>query len=157
MKEIKLTKGKVTIVDNDMFDYLNQWKWFFNGTYAARNIRTINGHRRRKTYFMHHLILQPPNGMDIDHINRNPLDNRLCNLRICTRSQNRINSKIRTDNKSGVTGVDWCKLNKKWQARIEKDGKRIHLGRYDNLEDAKNAYNEKAKELYGEFILVNES
>jgi hypothetical protein len=149
MKEINITKGKMVLVDDEDYDYLNQWKWFFNGDYAARNININNGKRKRKTYFMHHAILQPPIGMDIDHINRNKLDNRRNNLRICTRSQNRINSKIRTDNKSGKSGVNWRTREHKWQARICKNGIRYYLGLHDRLEDAINAYDNKFKELYG--------
>jgi hypothetical protein len=89
-----------------------------------------------------------PSGV-IDHKDRNPRNNRLDNLREASSSQNAFNSKIHSNNKSGATGVSWRGV--KWEARIGKDYKLIHIGTFDSFEDAKEAYDRKAKELFREF------
>jgi hypothetical protein len=85
----------------------------------------------------------------IDHINRIKVDNKISNLRVVTRSENlqNIYKATKKNKTSGVLGVSWFKRDKKWQAEIQKNKKRIYLGRYDSLEDAKNAYLE-AKKIY---------
>jgi hypothetical protein len=151
-KEIALTHEKVAIVDDDDYERLNQWKWSANELYALRYSRKgCNG----ETIFMHKVILNSPDGMEVDHINRNGLDNRKCNLRICNHSQNEANKGLRRDNTSGVKGVYWNKRYSKWHARIRLNNGRIHIGYYDNIEDATDAYQSKSKELFGEFAEIN--
>lgn len=100
---------------------------------------------------MHRLILGLTNpDIKVDHINRNPLDNRKSNLRICTSQENNCNTPPRH---SGYKGVQ--KDYNRWVARITKDGKQITIGRFDTSEEAALAYNEKAKELFGEFAYLN--
>ena len=110
--------------------------------------------KKHKGYFMHRVILNPPEGMDTDHINRNPLDNRRCNLRISTRTQNNANSKLRVNNTSGRKGVSWDKYRCIWSASIRIHGKTIHLGRFNELEQAANAYSEKARVLFGVYARI---
>ena len=87
-----------------------------------------------------------------DHINRNELDNRSCNLRPCTQQENARNKSIRSDNTSGITGVDWSKNRQKWRVRIYNDqGKEILVGYFDNLDEAANARLEAEKRYYKEF------
>jgi len=103
--------------------------------------------------------MSPSNGMQIDHINGDPTDNRKCNLRECTQSQNNANSKIRSDNTSGYKGVILDKRAVKkgyrnvWLARIRPQGKLIHIGAFETRKQAYRAYCEKAKEYYGEFFI----
>lgn len=73
---------------------------------------------------------------DLDHINHNPSDNRLCNLREVTHRENHMNKAKRKANTSGVTGVCWCKDRNKWMAQISIDGKNNYLGYFDELECA---------------------
>ena len=154
-KEIKLTQGKVAIVDDEDFEYLSHWKWHIIGEYAGRSSqRNVEG--KRMAILMHRIILKPPDGMDTDHINHNKLDNRKCNLRICTRSQNVANGFTRSDNKTGIKGVHWHKGVNKWIAEICINGKNQHIGVYKNKDDAANAYTIKAKELFGEFAYSGE-
>jgi hypothetical protein len=87
-----------------------------------------------------------PNG-DVDHINGDRQDNRICNLRNVTRSENCMNSSISKRNKSGVLGVCWTSRERKWLAQIQHNGKNIHIGSFDVLEDAKAARLNKEKEL----------
>ena len=88
---------------------------------------------------------------EIDHINRDRLDNRMSNLRMATRSQNSMNKGRRSDNKSGVTGVTWHKGSQKWRAVCHMNGKQIQVGMFDSIEEAAKAYAEAAEKLHGEF------
>jgi HNH endonuclease len=87
----------------------------------------------------------------IDHRNGNPSDNRWVNLRLATQSQNKANSGAYRNSKSGVKGVSWNKLARKWNSAIQVDGKQIHLGRFEKIEDALAAYQIAAKGNFGEF------
>lgn len=80
----------------------------------------INGKYKNKTIKLHRFITNCPKGLVVDHINRNPADNRRCNLRICTQFEN---NKNRSNNTSGITGVTWRSRSKKWRATIMKNGK----------------------------------
>lgn len=93
----------------------------------------------------------PP--QEIDHINLDPTDNRLVNLRLATSSQNNANQGIRSDNKSGFKGVSWDKFNRKWLVRIRvpNGGPYLNLGRFSDPIEASLKYQAKAVELYGEF------
>src|SRR2546423_13815911 len=98
MKIINLTKGKEALVDDELFDYLNQWKWYCDGRYAKRE----QGRKNRVRFYMHHMIIGCPiNKMVTDHINGNKLDNRRDNLRICTESTNNRNRPVQANSKSG--------------------------------------------------------
>jgi hypothetical protein len=148
MKIIELTKGKVAIVDDDDYNELSKYKWQYT---------TFTGHeyaRRAVNYTsqnMHRFIMNPPNGMEVDHINGNGLDNRRCNLRICTPTQNQWNSKTPITNTSGYKCVIWEPKLNKWRVRIRKDGKRYTIGYYKNIEDAHKAQVEYSIKLHGEF------
>ncbi|WP_283648054.1 HNH endonuclease signature motif containing protein [Hafnia paralvei] len=88
---------------------------------------------------------------EIDHINRNKLDNRIDNLRLCNISQNAHNTKIRSDNHSGIRGVSWSKALKKWHARINVNKKFYHIGYFNNKEDAAREYKRYSQHLMGDF------
>ena len=84
----------------------------------------------------------------IDHINRNRLDNRIVNLREATDAENRQNMSLSVTNKSGVKGVSWDKQRKKWYAKITHNYKQISLGMFDDIKDAANAYAEEKQRLH---------
>jgi len=133
MAEIRLSCGKYAIVDEDDFEYINQWKWYVsNKGYAVRKPRSI----RPKTIFMHRIINNTPDGYQTDHINRDKLDNRKSNLRTLNNQRNHFNMPILKNNKSGVTGVSWSKERNKWFTSIVFNGKMIALGRYSSFEEA---------------------
>jgi hypothetical protein len=88
---------------------------------------------------------------EIDHINRDRLDNRIENLRLAGRKENMRNTKRRTDNTSGVKGVYWSRQRNKWIAQIHVAGKHIHLGVYTCKEKARKAYEIAAENIHGEF------
>lgn len=154
MKKIKLTQGKVALVDDEDFEELNKHKWFiYSIGYAARYIR-INK-TKRKMISMHRIIMGRPAGMEVDHINHNILDNRKKNLRIVTHGQNMYNMKLSKSNTSGYKGVSWSKTAKKWSGLIQVNNKSIWLGNFKIKEDAAMAYNEAARKYHGEFAKLN--
>lgn len=110
---------------------------------------------KRKAIYMHLEIMSVPDGMEVDHINGNGLDNRRENLRLCTRAQNRMNSVKRIGKSSTFNGVYWHKNCRKWRASLKLDGKEIHIGYFNTELDAAEAYDEKAFELFGEFAKPN--
>jgi hypothetical protein len=157
MKTIPLTQGKVAIVDDEDYDELNQYKWYANNEhgcwYAKRNI--YNSETQKQTVIRMHCQIMGFPDKDIDHINRNGLDNRRCNLRLCSDSQNLANAKIQRNNTSGFRGVTYHIGHKKWVAAIVYLQKKISLGDFDTPEEASKTRDEKALELFGEFANLN--
>ena len=148
-----LSRGAYAIVDTELLRLLNLHRWSlmidrFGSRYARR-------FEKGRTIYMHREIMDSPNGMEIDHINGNGLDNRKINLRVCTRSQNRQNSRKRTAKSSPFKGVDWYKRDLKWRARIKIKGLEIYLGVFESEIEAAEAYDKKAIELFGEFANTN--
>jgi len=148
MKEIPLTQGKVTLVDDDDFEYLNQWKW-----YCSSNNYALRG--APKHIRMHRVIMRTPAGVFVDHINHNKLDNRKENLRNCTKAENCRNQLLFSSNTSGYKGVYFNKWNNKWMAQLRCFGEHRHLGYFSNPEDAARAYDKEAIKKFGEFALLN--
>lgn len=149
MKKIELTQGKFTIVDDEDFEFLNQWKWtvFCNKVpfYAYRQ-----GPRpKRELILMHRLLLKCPKNKIIDHINGDGLDNRKENLRIVTHHQNLINHGVSKRNKSGFSGVRF--YENRWQASITFNKKYMLLGRFKNLLDAVKARKKAEKKYFGKY------
>jgi hypothetical protein len=154
MKTINLTQNKVILVDDEDYDFLNQWKWYFNNGYA---IRLIWNHKSKKIehIYMHRVILNTGIGMDTDHLNHNGLDNRKANLRVATRSQNQANRVISKNNTSGYKGVIWNKQKNKWQAQIKINRKLKVLGFYQSSKNAALAYNIATVGYFGKFSKTN--
>ena len=137
MKKIKLTQGKVSLVDNSDYEYVNQFKWHYHHAgYANRNY-LVNGKTKHDS--IHRMLMNPPRGMHTDHINRNPLDNRRNNLRIVTNSINQYNRKSTNKGYS----YDGRIKNKPWRARIRRNGKDYHIGYFKTAKQARLAYLEE--------------
>ncbi len=92
----------------------------------------------------------------VDHINQIKNDNAWENLRACTQSQNQGNAGTRRDNTSGYKGVSWHKRRNKWMAAMKVEGKSIHLGYFEDLNEAARAYNQAALKYFGEYAYLNE-
>ena len=109
----------------------------------------------KKRYLSHRLVWLYVYGYfpkyDIDHINNNPSDNRLCNLREATTPQNQHNVKMMKTNTSGIKGVCFDKNRNKWMAQLQVNNKRIRLGRFDNLDDAKLAIENARIKYHGKY------
>lgn len=158
MKKIPLTQGKFALVDDEDFEYLNQWKWFAHkrgsGYYATRK-------EKNKQISMHRQIMSVNDiSVLIDHRDRNSLNNQRNNLRTASRSQNNANTISRKNSYSKYLGVSLFRKTKagkgKWRASIGKDKKIYHLGYFKTEQQAAIAYNKKALELHGEFANLNQ-
>ena len=159
MKKIPLTRGKFTLVDDEDYSFLMQWKWqCAAGGYAIRTEYSKNefGKRVQKTIWMHRVILKTPNGMSTDHIDCDKLNNQKSNLRYCTHGENMMNFSIKRNNTSGFKGVHWDKRERKWVARIGVNGKKKLIGYFSCKIQAAKAYNEFAKVHFGEFAKLNQ-
>jgi hypothetical protein len=138
-----------TLVDDEDYEMLNKYRW----SCSRRHPRTrADG----KWLSMHRLIMGLENGDKklIDHRDRNPLNNQKENLRICPSLACNLGNSWNKNNSSGYKGV--TREGNRWRAQIGINGKTRYIGSYDTKEDAALAYNEKAKELWGEFALLNE-
>lgn len=140
MKKIPLTQGLFALVDDEDFDWLNQWKWYAqksaNTFYAVRNSKRVNG--KREQIRMHVEILGKKEGFMADHLNGAGLDNQRYNLRHVTRRQNAQNR--HHDRSSKYPGVSWRKDERKWESRIWVGTKRKRLGLFTNEAEAAQAY-----------------
>lgn len=152
-KEIKLTNGKVAIVDDEDFEYINQYKW---RAHLARGKWYADNNSRFGIFqSMHRLILNAPDGVLVDHINGDGLDNRRENLRLCTSFENARNTKISKANTTGFKGVSKNKRNGKYRAYIMINKVQIFLGVYETALAAAEAYNGAATRLFGNFAWLN--
>ena len=156
MKQIPLANNKgFALIDDEDFGEISKHKWHLltrcHNFYAITGLKINN---RITTRSMHRILLEAKKGQMIDHINHNGLDNRRSNLRFCTSSQNQMNS-ISRIGKSKYKGIFWNKQYGKWAAEIFLNGKVHRLGRYNSEIEAAEAYDEKAKELFGEFAEPN--
>lgn len=142
MKEIKLSQGLVALVDDEDFEWLNQWKWCakqsYNTFYAERRLSAVNG--KRELIKLHHVIIgKPPKGFETDHENGNGLDNQRQNLRFVTNRQNQQN-RTHQNSSSQYPGVGWTERDQRWRARIVINGKEKGLGYFRSEVKAFAAY-----------------
>lgn len=144
---IPLTKGYNAIVDDQDYEYLMQWKWYYDIGYAARKPSTGK-------IWMHRLLCVT--NQQVDHIDGNRLNNRRNNLRSISIQDNKKNRFKSNLNTSGYKGVSWSKSANKWLAQIQCDGQHYYIGIFKYKEDAAEAYNEKALELFGKYAKLNE-
>ncbi len=151
---IPLSQGLYALVDGKNYEWLMQWKWFLHKGHSTDYARR-HGIPRGKKIYMHRQIMNPPKGILIDHKNDTGLDNRESNLRECNSSQNIANSRGRKKKTSLFKGVSWNKRDCKWEAFIGYNKKKIRLGMFAQEKDAAKAYDNKAKELYGDFARKN--
>lgn len=156
---LNLNNGKSVLIDKQDLQIISEYNWWVgSGGYAVSEKslgKQPNGKYGRKTILMHRLLLDAPNGLDVDHKNGNKLDNRRSNIRLATRSQNITNTKNRVRNKQllprGISFNPSKHGKQPYMARISMMGKSYFLGNFYILEDAVKAYTDKRKELYGEF------
>lgn len=154
MKKIELGNGMTTMVDDEDFEMLSRHRWYArkdrNIWYAVRS--TSNNVKFR----MHRIIANAPNGILIDHINGDGLDNRKINLRFATNSQNQMNRKTSTSS-CGFKGVVFCKnkISKPWKSQIVINKSYCFLGYYHTCNEAAMAYDFAAITLFGERSSTN--
>lgn len=161
----------VAIVDDDdahfFLESLSPWRaqprMAIDGTIYRyylkrdRKIAAMRGGGEVEYVAFHRLILSAPDDMHVDHINGDGLDNRRCNLRLVTRSQNLANQRrVRANKSSRFKGVSWSRTHAKWVASICVDNKQTILGRFDDEVVAAVRYNAAAVQSFGEFAFLNE-
>lgn len=151
---IELTQGHLAIVDADDYEELSKFKWSVmdksNTFYAKRGQPG-----RTAAMLMHRQIMKAVDGVLVDHVNGNGLDNRKCNLRFCTPQQNAFNTK-RFPNKKSSRFKGVYKRDNRWQVNICFGGKLKYVGFFRTEVEAAIAYNEAAKKYHGEFARLNE-
>ena len=138
MKKIKLTQGQYALVDDDDFEWLNQWKWYARWSKRTQSfyaIRREKALKKRRTVYMHRQILGLKHGdkHQGDHIHHKTLDNRRSQLRIVNSQQNNFNRR-------GVDGYYFHKDKGKFEAEIRIGQKKIYLGNYPTAKQARTAY-----------------
>ncbi|HEY1248828.1 MAG TPA: HNH endonuclease [Nitrososphaera sp.] len=150
--EIPLTQGKVAIIDDEDYDLISQYKWcaHWNGTrwYA---ISATGGHRVR----MHRLLIDVPEGYEVDHINGDSLDNRKQNLRVVTRAKNLQNREANKNSTSKYIGVYLESGTGKFRAALKKNGITYRGGRYKTEEEAAKARDILALQHFGQDCKLN--
>ncbi len=152
MKTVVLTQGFYASVDDEDYEWLNQFKWFYHNGYAKRTVN--DEHVRMHDAIAEHHGLVFAVG-ELDHKDRNKINNQKSNFRSATPSQQQVNKDRIVTNKSGYIGVCWHKRDKKWAASISYSGKRIHLGNFMDKVAAAKAYDAAAVRYFGEFAMLN--
>ncbi len=157
--EISMTQNYKVILDYEDYDKIKIYNWIPQKSGTSKKIYASCKPENNKTILMHRLILGIDDNTYVDHINYNGLDNRKSNLRLCSHSQNLIHAeKMRRKwncksqyPQSKYKGVSWQNHISKWRARISTE----YIGVFNNQEDAAKAYNKRAKEIYGDFAVLN--
>jgi hypothetical protein len=155
--EIRLNEGKVAIIDREDLEMIAKYNWNAQCRRHTCYAYTAIG---RAVVGMHRYIMGARRGQVVDHINGDGLDNRRSNLRFATASQNRMNSsKSRSQSTTSIyKGVYYekgGKRKKRWRGRIDIGGKKTHLGRFLTEAEAAKAYDNAAREHFGEFAKLN--
>jgi hypothetical protein len=151
MKPIPLSQGKVAWVDDADYAEISRFRWYYlKAGYALRNGSIRRGEKRGPVY-LHRHIMQPAEGMEVDHINGDRLLNTRANLRVVTHGQNMMNKGANSTNPIGHKGIYWEEKRQRWTARIGIHGKLVHVGRFRQLSDAVAARTAAIPLYHGEF------
>lgn len=158
MKHIKLNQGHLVRVDDEDYEELKEIPWYIikyrNKNYAIGEMRSSKGIDLVRMH-RHILGLKSKDGKIVDHINGDGLDNRRENLRLCSLSQNRMNSRPRIVRTSKYKGLTFIKSTGRWQVRITDKGRRLSLGCFKCEDAAATVYNLAALKYHGEFAWLN--
>lgn len=150
--KLPMSNGSYVLIDEDMFDVLSKYNW--NERKSSKDHTSYAS--TRDNVKMHRLIMGLKVGDKrlVDHINHNGLDNRRCNLRVCTNAENTRNARPSKNATSKYKGVSVSKCNT-YVSRIRVDGKLIQLGTFKSELEAAEKYDVAAKKYFGEFAYLN--
>jgi hypothetical protein len=146
---VELSRGQWALIDREDADRVGLHNWCVN-TPAAGRAYAIS-----QSLYLHRFVVSVGVGLDVDHKNRNGLDNRKSNLRPATRSQNCANMGTRRASTGGAKGVTWSKQKLKWKAYIGINGEKLHLGYFETRAEGERAYLAAAQRYFGEFARVS--
>jgi len=148
MKIIYTKKGEEIFVDDSDYEEMNKHLWYCDKKgYATRAGKAFEN-KRRTTVSMHREIMDAPEGMVVDHINHETLDNQRKNLRVCSSADNMKNIRSK---QGTVLGVRWREFSQRWIANIKIDGQLIHLGTFIEFDEALAARKEAEIKYFGDF------
>ena len=156
---IRMAQPRYAKVDPADYKRLRRYEWLArkgrNSFYARRHVPRAKPAKEMLIY-MHQQVIRVPQGMVIDHVNHDGMDNRSANLRPATYAQNLYHRKKRLGAKySKYKGICWKKKSRKWVARIGFDKKELHLGYFASEIDAAKAYDRAARKYHGQFASLN--
>lgn len=150
---IALTRGYETVIDAEDLPHVADFNWSSQPSgktvYACRGTRSSDG--KSLGVRMHRVLIGAPDGMEVDHIDGDGLNNRKANLRLATHAENCMNRRVPVTNSSGLKGVSWHKGQRQWVAKIKVSGITVHIGSFNCPEQAHRAYCEAAARIHGKF------
>lgn len=152
VRAVPLSRGKFAMVDAEDYARVMRYSWYAEQHYGLWYAMRKEGGR---TVRMHREIMGAPGGKVVDHINHDGLDNRRCNLRVCTHRENIRNQRGQRGRSSRYKGVSLDGRLGKWRAQLWHEGRHHYLGVYASEVEAARAYDAKARELYGAFAYLN--
>lgn len=154
---LKTKNGYWFEIDDEDYPLVSKFNWYVikrrkRMSYVVTHVLKDG---KRTFQSLHRLVMKADKGTQLDHANRNGLDNRKLNLRFCTHSQNQANKTKYTNNTSGYKGVYWNKYHRKFEAQIRVNKIKIHLGYFNTTKQAAEIYNEAAVKCFKDFSVTN--
>jgi hypothetical protein len=151
---VPLTRGLAAVIDAADAEIVSRYAWCAIEASPGKFYAATNS-PEGSTVYLHRFLTKAPAEVEVDHIDRDGLNNRRCNLRNATRSENLANTPRRSNNRSGYKGVCWVARDGKWVAQIMEGGKHRRIGLFVSAEDAARAYDAAAREQWGEYAHLN--
>ena len=163
IRKIELSQGYYALVDASDYEELNKYKWSAKKcdknyyVYREKYLGIEKGKQKSLPIYMHRYLMGLKKGdkRQVDHINHNTLDNRRCNIRIVTLSQNHMNRIKHKGHTSIYKGVHYFPRDNNWRAQIKGANRPIHIGYYKTQKEAAKAYDKEAKKYFGEYAKLN--